>query len=330
MHVKLFGQYRVVLLGLDNAGKTTFASRSLLLERRIVIHPPTLGLAKHGWARLRLPQAAGQPLSAPLLNLLDLGGANEDMIQGCVDAADAVIFVVDAADRERFGRAADMLKGIVHAACSGGSSHCLPLRRVPVLVLGSKSDLATAASACELRAALRLPSLRAVSWEQERLVHIGGSDAASPLSRLPSDALGLIASRVRAAKATRDAGGEGLLPGGAVVSDPFHYSACYSGAAEATATGAAMLWLVQQLEYTRMHAQGPPSKKLHYEVALRASAARRRGVHWRGDEVAAAWSLDLSLGDLFGRLLGPWEIPGLEQALYVGGDSTTFGSQANQ
>jgi GTP-binding protein SAR1 len=67
-----------------------------------------------------------------------------------VTTANAVIFIVDSYDRNRFDEAREELHGILN------DEH---MRKVPVLVLGNKIDLPHAASELELKNALGLQEL---------------------------------------------------------------------------------------------------------------------------------------------------------------------------
>jgi GTP-binding protein SAR1 len=62
-------------------------------------------------------------------------------------AINAVVFVIDCMDVERFGQAADLLDGLLSNE---------KLTGVPFLILGNKAEGKTAASELQLRSAFRL------------------------------------------------------------------------------------------------------------------------------------------------------------------------------
>lgn len=112
----------LTILGLQNAGKTTFVnllSTGDFTEDRI----PTVGF------NMRRVQKGGVTLK-----MWDLGGQARfrTMWERYCRGVSAVIFVIDAADEERFETARIELQDILSRPA---------LDAIPVLVLGNKSDL---------------------------------------------------------------------------------------------------------------------------------------------------------------------------------------------
>lgn len=136
----------LILLGCDNAGKTTLIAR--LNNNGAIGDPaPTVGFSTN----------AGKLGTTPL-TLFDVGGGKN--IRGIWDSyyADvhAAIFVVDASDSSRFSEACELL----HAAYAHAS-----LARKPLLVLANKQDLPHAVGPVELAEALRLHELSESSYQ---------------------------------------------------------------------------------------------------------------------------------------------------------------------
>jgi GTPase SAR1 family protein len=85
----------------------------------------------------------------------DLGGhmASRDIWEDYYTLADAVVYMVDAGDRERLEESAEALWELVR------KKRDAPLERSLLLVVGNKTDLPDAAPPEQLRAALRLDEL---------------------------------------------------------------------------------------------------------------------------------------------------------------------------
>lgn len=120
----------LVLLGLDNAGKTTFLLR--LKEDRMSIQDPTLYAHSE---EIRLGNL--------LFRIMDLGGHKtmrriwKNYYMNC----DAIIFLVDSAEVGRIDESREELHKILGETNAGA---------VPILILGNKIDLRSAMSEEEL------------------------------------------------------------------------------------------------------------------------------------------------------------------------------------
>ena len=130
-------EFRAVMVGLDNAGKSTLVQR---------FNGESLKLCLS-----RFPNVEQVVLSrACTLKVYDIPGhaqCRRLWRDYYCEELDAVIFVVDASDRTRFDEAREELHKILETEV---------LRDMPVLVIGNKIDVANASSLEELELALDL------------------------------------------------------------------------------------------------------------------------------------------------------------------------------
>lgn len=130
---------RCLFLGLDNAGKTTLMH--VLRDNRVALHVPT-----------QQPTAEEIVIGAVRFRAFDLGGheAARQIWRNYYAKVDAVVFLVDSVDRERFPEVKAELDGLL------GDEQ---LKDVPFLILGNKIDMRGAAAEDDLRVALGLHTL---------------------------------------------------------------------------------------------------------------------------------------------------------------------------
>ncbi len=131
---------RILLLGLDNAGKTTILYKVKLNENVSTI--PTIGFNVE----------TVSPCRGISFTVWDVGGQYKirPLWRHYFDACDGLFYVIDSSDVERVGEAAEELHGILEYESMHG---------VPVVILANKQDLPNAMSCTELVRKLGLEKL---------------------------------------------------------------------------------------------------------------------------------------------------------------------------
>ena len=134
-----------MILGLDNAGKTTILRK--LSDEDITTTTPTQGFnikyVLHSGFKLKVWDIGGQKTIRPYW-------------RNYYENTEALIYVVDAADRKRIDEAGFELDEILSEE---------KLATVPLLVFANKSDLLQAKSADEIAEALSLFNIKDRPWQ---------------------------------------------------------------------------------------------------------------------------------------------------------------------
>eukprot|EP00397_Hematodinium_sp_SG-2012_P050574 GEMP01058850.1.p1 GENE.GEMP01058850.1~~GEMP01058850.1.p1 ORF type:complete len:180 (+),score=35.50 GEMP01058850.1:203-742(+) len=135
---------RILVLGLDNSGKTTILKK--LSEEDITHIMPTQGfniksLVHEGFK----------------LNVWDIGGQKtiRPYWSNYFESTDALVFVIDSSDRRRLEECGSELNELLQEDKLGG---------IPLLVMANKQDLLHAKPAAEISDALSLHNIRDRQW----------------------------------------------------------------------------------------------------------------------------------------------------------------------
>lgn len=139
-----FHDKRILMLGLDAAGKTTILYKLKLGEMVTTI--PTIGFNV-------------ETVNYKSLNMTvwDVGGQTKirALWKHYYQNSDALIFVIDSNDTERFEEAYESLCAVIEDDL---------LKNIPVLVFANKSDLPNAANSSTIANALHLNNLKTHQW----------------------------------------------------------------------------------------------------------------------------------------------------------------------
>ncbi len=148
-------EYKVVMVGLDNAGKSTILYRLHLGE--VIKTNPTVGS--------NVEEVVHRNVR---FNVWDLGGQEKlrKVWSTYYVGAHAVVLVIDSMDRERLPLVSDEL-----AAITANEE----LRRAALLVLANKQDLDGAMSAIEITQALKLHLNKEHAWQIQPTSAVNGT-----------------------------------------------------------------------------------------------------------------------------------------------------------
>mmetsp|Transcript_10990 Transcript_10990/g.15288 ORF Transcript_10990/g.15288 Transcript_10990/m.15288 type:complete len:180 (-) Transcript_10990:303-842(-) len=154
---RLFGnrQVRVVMIGLDAAGKTTVLYKLKLGE--VITTVPTIGFNVETLEVNRLE-----------LQVWDIGGQDKirPLWQHYYENTDGIIFVIDCNDRERINLAKRELKRTLDEPL---------LKDAPLLVYANKQDLSRSLTPGELVSCLDLNKMGYRRWHVQGSCAINGS-----------------------------------------------------------------------------------------------------------------------------------------------------------
>ncbi|CAA90353.2 ADP-ribosylation factor-like protein 2 [Caenorhabditis elegans] len=138
-------EMRILILGLDNAGKTTLMKK--FLDEPTDTIEPTLGF-----------DIKTVHFKDFQLNLWDVGGQKSlrSYWKNYFESTDALIWVVDSSDRERLLQCSEELKKLLGEERLAGAS---------LLVLANKSDLPGAIDVNSIAQVLDLHSIKSHHWK---------------------------------------------------------------------------------------------------------------------------------------------------------------------
>ncbi|XP_065883283.1 ADP-ribosylation factor-like protein 3 [Dysidea avara] len=148
-------EIRILLLGLDNAGKTTLLK--FIASEDPTDSTPTLGF------NIKTVQSKGFRL-----NVWDIGGQKKIRTywRNYFENTDVLVYVIDSADRKRLEETGFELGELLADE---------KLTGVPVLVYANKQDLLHSASASDIAHGLNLHSIRHRDWHIQACSALDGS-----------------------------------------------------------------------------------------------------------------------------------------------------------
>lgn len=134
----------ILILGLDNAGKTTLLQ--CLTEEKVKTTEPTKGV-----------NIKSIMYSGFTINVIDIGGQKEirQYWDYYYDDVDALVYVVDGSDEERIGECNDQLKKLLKED---------KLKKAPILAYANKSDLKSCLGPDEIIEKLEMNDITDRDW----------------------------------------------------------------------------------------------------------------------------------------------------------------------
>ncbi|KAI9594724.1 ADP-ribosylation factor-like protein 5B [Syncephalis fuscata] len=149
-------KHKIIIIGLDNAGKTTLLYRLLL--KQTVTTSPTIGSNVEEITYKNIQFV-----------MWDLGGQESLRASWSTyfDSAGAVVMVVDSMDKKRMPAVRDELHRLVAQEASSVQGAC-------ILVFANKQDLEGALTAAQVSEALDLTSLKEHPWQIQACSAIKG------------------------------------------------------------------------------------------------------------------------------------------------------------
>ncbi|XP_050085495.1 ADP-ribosylation factor-like protein 3 [Anopheles aquasalis] len=148
-------ELRILLLGLDNAGKTTLLKQ--LASEEVTQVTPTAGF--------NIKSVVSEGFK---LNVWDIGGQSKirPYWKNYFENTDVLIYVIDSSDRKRLEETGDELTELLLDD---------KLKAVPLLVFANKQDIVGALKASEIAECLKLVTLQDRTWQIQGCSAIQGT-----------------------------------------------------------------------------------------------------------------------------------------------------------
>ncbi|KAK4459125.1 ADP-ribosylation factor family-domain-containing protein [Cladorrhinum samala] len=161
-------ELRILMLGLDNAGKTTIVKK--IMNEDVNTVSPTLGF------NIKTIDYEGY-----ILNIWDVGGQKtlRSYWRNYFEKTDALIWVVDATDRLRIQDCREELHGLLQEERLSGAS---------LLVFANKTDVKGCMTGDDISKALQLDDIRTHRWHILRCSAITGENLKEGLAWVVDDA----------------------------------------------------------------------------------------------------------------------------------------------
>ncbi|CAI4229004.1 unnamed protein product [Auanema sp. JU1783] len=141
-------QMNIIVVGLDNSGKTTILNQLKAPETRAAHVVPTVGYSMSTFTNENF-----------LFNAFDMSGQSKyrTVWESYYSKCHAIMFVVDSSDRLRMAVARDELWILL-------DHKDINTKKVPILVLANKMDEKDAMTSAEITASLGLDVIRGHHW----------------------------------------------------------------------------------------------------------------------------------------------------------------------
>ncbi|PMD66449.1 ARF/SAR protein [Hyaloscypha bicolor E] len=161
-------EMRILMLGLDNAGKTTIVKK--IMGEDVNTVSPTLGFI------IKTIDYGGYKL-----NIWDVGGQKtlRSYWRNYFEKTDALIWVVDATDRLRIDDCREELHGLLQEERLSGAS---------LLVFANKTDVNGCMDEAEIQDGLQLNAIKTHKWHIIRCSAITGANLKEGLEWVVQDA----------------------------------------------------------------------------------------------------------------------------------------------
>ncbi|XP_061182282.1 uncharacterized protein LOC133190609 [Saccostrea echinata] len=136
---------RIIMLGLDNAGKTTILYKLKLNEK--ISDIPTIGFNVETLS----------PVKGVTFTVFDVGGQDRlrSLWRHYYQGSEGLVYVVDSNDKEKIAESSKELFGILQDD---------EMKGVPVVIIANKKDLPNAVSTSEMAEMMRLHRLTTRKW----------------------------------------------------------------------------------------------------------------------------------------------------------------------
>ncbi|CAK9822337.1 ADP-ribosylation factor-like protein 2 [Anthophora retusa] len=160
-------EMRILMLGLDNAGKTTILKR--INGEPIDTISPTLGF------NIKTLEHRGYKL-----NIWDVGGQKSlrSYWRNYFESTDGLVWVIDSADKRRLEDCkAELYKLLQEERLEGAS----------LLILANKQDLPGALSASDIAEILELPSIKTHHWKIYKCSAVTGENLLEGINWIVDD-----------------------------------------------------------------------------------------------------------------------------------------------
>lgn len=170
---------RIVMVGLDNSGKTTILYK---LHQDDIVTPstPTIGFSIEGMINNGSVVSMEVKSIKMEISTWDVGReqdkTRDPIRKRCLQESEGLVYVIDSADRSRFNEAVKELKLILDETPTD----------VPLMVLSNKEDLPNVAPPSEITEIFELSGLQNRPWNIQTTCAVSGDGIYESLNELAS------------------------------------------------------------------------------------------------------------------------------------------------